>query len=64
MSAAPRPTLAEVAHDQSNELWDVIAMLEGAHALIGPDSGNSMGRLITEALSRLRDVQTVFNDYI
>lgn len=64
MSATPSPTLAEVAHAQSDELCNVVALLEGAQMLMAPDEGGSVARLISQALSRLNGVVTAFDRYI
>ncbi|MBK1685535.1 hypothetical protein [Rhodoferax fermentans] len=58
------PTLAAVVHTQSDELWDVIALLEGARELPFKNQGESGERLIRQAIERIQGVQAAFDPYI
>ena len=58
------PALADVVHTQNDELWDVIALLEGARELPFNNQGESGERLIRQAIERIQGVQTEFSPYI
>lgn len=56
--------LQDVAHAQSNELWDVIAIIEAAREVPSVERGDSGDRLLSMALQKLKSVQDAFNPYI
>lgn len=58
------PTLKDVAHAQSNELWNVIALIEAARELPFTNEGESGDRLLQMAKERLTAVQQAFDPYI
>jgi len=58
------PELATVVHEQSDGLWDVIALLEGARQVPFKNQGESGERLIRQAIERIQSVQAAFDPYI
>lgn len=62
-SSFPMTPLTEVAHSQSNELWDVVALLDGVVAIAGDDSPE-IKRLTRMARELVRGVQDALNPYI
>ena len=58
------PPLTNVAHEQSDVLWDVIALLEGACKIPFKNEGESGDRLIRQAIKRIQSVQAASNSYI
>ena len=64
MAADTLPPLTDVAHEQSDVLWDVIALLEGARKIPFKNEGESGERLIRQAIERIQSVQAAFNSYI
>lgn len=58
------PDLREVTHTQSNELWDVIALIEGAREVPFVHQGESGDRLLQMAKEKLLKVQQAFDPYI
>lgn len=64
MSDNTLPALKDVAHEQSDVLWDVIALLEGAREVPFTNQGESGERLIRQAIERLQSVQAAFDPYI
>ncbi|MBS0308490.1 MAG: hypothetical protein JSS58_05920 [Proteobacteria bacterium] len=61
---ATLPPLKDVAHSQSNELWDVIALLEGAQMMPFENQGESGERLIRQAIEKIQAIQKAFDPYI
>lgn len=59
-----RPSLETVAHAQSDVLWDVIALVEGARKTPFENQGESGDRLLRQALDKLHSVQAAFDGYI
>lgn len=59
-----RPPLQDVAHAQSDALWDVIALLEAARDTPFVNQGESGDRLILMAIDKVRAIQHAFNPYI
>lgn len=57
-------TLKDVAHEQSNELWDVIALIEAARMMPFEHQGESGDRLLRQAHEKLHAVQDALNPYI
>ncbi len=64
MATDTLPPLADVVHAQSDGLWDVIALLEGAREVLFKNHGESGERLIRQAIERIQSVQTAFDHYI
>ena len=56
--------LVEVAREQSDVLWDVTALLEGARQTPFLEQGESGDRLIRQAIELIQCVQTAFDPYI
>lgn len=59
-----RPPLKDVAHAQSDVLWDVIALLEAAREKPFVNQGESGDRLIHMALEKLHGVQEALTPHI
>lgn len=60
-------TLNDVVHTQSNELWDVVALLEAVRGAV--DTGmdidkNYISRMISMACEKVQKVQQEFNPFI
>ena len=64
MTTEKTPTLEQVAHFQSDEIWDVIALLDGARKTPFVNEGESGERLIRQAIEKLKAVQMAFDPYI
>lgn len=70
MSDAKLPTLEDVAHEQTNVLFDVIAMLEGAKAMLFVSSEESpldhdiVERIINQARDRTQSVIDALTPHI
>lgn len=60
----PAEPLVSVAHTQSGELWDVIALIEAARMMPFDNPGESGDRLLRLAAEKLHAVQHAFNPYI
>ena len=58
------PLLTDVAHEQSDVLWDVIALLKGARQIPFQNQGQSGERLIRQAIVRVQNVRAALNPYI
>lgn len=55
-------TLEEVAHAQSDEMYDVLALLRGAQAL--HPSFDDLGRLLDQAINKLAGIHDAFQPHI
>lgn len=56
--------LQDVAHAQSDELWNVIALIEAAREVPFVHQGESGDRLLQMAKEKLLKVQQAFDPYI
>ena len=64
MAAETLPLLSAVVHEQSDVLWDVIALLEGARNVPFENHGERGERLIWQAIDRIKSVQSAFDPHI
>ncbi len=62
----PTPTLEEVTHAQSNELFDVVALLSAAEGRIdeSTEQGHNTLRLVQMAREKVRSVIDAFTPHI
>jgi hypothetical protein len=60
-------TLNDVVHTQSNELWDVVALLEAVGGMVDTDMNidkNYISRMIRMACEKVQKVQQEFTPFI